>query len=286
MEFKGSLRGSEFVGSDNCISESTMKMRTFIHMNTSGDRELRTTKDGSHTVYSGQFDQHYHNPNGAVDESRQVFFEKSDILEKLKNGDDIRVLETGFGTGLNFLLLLDYAKKMGSDSRIVFESVEAFPLSVDESGSLNYEQFLDADIKSTEILTTVFKGLKAAANTYHFEKAELRLWLGSFESWQITSTGVDYFFHDPFSPEANPELWNPQTFEKLKSHASENAILATYCAASKARGAMAKAGWLVARAPGALGKREMTIASLQPAKLEGYKRINEEKLADRFYGDA
>ncbi len=43
---------------------------------------LVETRDGSHTVYSPQFDQHYHNPNGAVAESRYVFFKQNGLSEK------------------------------------------------------------------------------------------------------------------------------------------------------------------------------------------------------------
>jgi tRNA U34 5-methylaminomethyl-2-thiouridine-forming methyltransferase MnmC len=72
---------------------------------------------------------------------------------------------------------------------------------------------------------------------------------------------------------------------RLKKYSNPNAMLTTYCAASRARGAMAWAGWHVARAPGALGKREMTIASLNPDGLKEFKRVNEERLAKRYVRD-
>ena len=45
---------------------------------------------------------------------------------------------------------------------------------------------------------------------------------------------------------------------------------------------MAVAGWKLAKARGALGKREMTIASLSENNLTDFKRINEERLIERF----
>ena len=65
--------------------------------------ELKQTKDGSHTLYSHRFSQHYHNPNGAVAESRHNFFEVNGLSDALKNGHEIIILEVGFGTGLNLL---------------------------------------------------------------------------------------------------------------------------------------------------------------------------------------
>jgi tRNA U34 5-methylaminomethyl-2-thiouridine-forming methyltransferase MnmC len=80
----------------------------------------------------------------------------------------------------------------------------------------------------------------------------------------------------------NEELWTVETFEKLITYANKNAVLSTYCAASKARASMAVAGWKLAKAQGALGKREMTIASLSEEKILRFKRVNEERLVQRF----
>ena len=99
---------------------------------------------------------------------------------------------------------------------------------------------------------------------------------------QIVNHKIDFIFHDAFSPEANEELWTLDVFEKLASVSSSNAVLSTYCAASSARAAMAVAGWKIAKAPGALGKREMTVASLNGEKLEAFKRVNEKRLVERF----
>jgi hypothetical protein len=45
---------------------------------------------------------------------------------------------------------------------------------------------------------------------------------------------------------------------------------------------MAAGGWFVARAPGALGKREMTLAAPTEARLAGYSRVDEERLVRRL----
>jgi hypothetical protein len=45
---------------------------------------------------------------------------------------------------------------------------------------------------------------------------------------------------------------------------------------------MAWAGWFIARVPGTLGKREMTLASLNPDLLQPYRRVNEKRLAERY----
>ncbi len=249
------------------------------------DSEIRATKDGSSTVYSQRFQQHYHNPNGAVAESRHVFFDQFGVLEKMKSAKEIRILEVGFGTGLNFLLALSYLRELHPEAVLFFESVEAFPLKPEEVPQLGYQHQLENLPEAEEILTEVFCNLKPGMNSFQFGNAHLNIWQGTFDTWPISLENADAVFHDPFSPEANPELWTPEVFSKIAIKTAKNGVLTTYCAASKARAAMAKAEWLVARAQGALGKREMTVASRNPESLANFKRVNEQRLVQRFYDD-
>jgi tRNA U34 5-methylaminomethyl-2-thiouridine-forming methyltransferase MnmC len=244
--------------------------------------KLVTTRDGSHTVYSSQFDQHYHNPNGAVAESKHVFFEQSQLLDDIENSSSFTILEVGFGTGLNLLLLMDYALNANSKSTIDFYSVEGFPITPGTAESLNYSRHLNHP-ELTDHLTNIFSNLSDGMNTFSLTpNITLHLFKGMFDDFNPQNPGADYLFHDAFSPDVNPELWTGETFERLSNVSSEKAILTTYCAASKAQGAMAWAGWKVAKTQGALGKREMIIASRSEAPLSAFDRINEERFACRF----
>ena len=216
------------------------------------------TKDGSSTLYSKKYDQYYHNPNGSVSESKYLFFETPNVVQVLRENKLVTFFETGFGTGLNFLLLLDYYLSNECKSEVHFYSVEAFPVSANLKEGMN-----------------VIKPLDEVDITLH-------LFIGKFENFKAEKIQADFVFHDAFSPEVNEELWTVSTFEKLKSMAKSDAVLSTYCAASKARAAMAVAGWKLAKAKGALGKREMTLTSLSDEKLTEFKRLNEERLIERF----
>lgn len=242
------------------------------------------TKDGSSTLYSNTFNQYYHNPNGSVTESKQVFFETSNVPAALIGRERITIFETGFGTGLNFLLLLDYYLSSGCDSKVNFYSVEAFPITADKAKEFNfssYSEYRELD----PVLRNIFSSLKSGMNTIKPLKevdVTLHLFIGKFDEFKSKDIQADFFFHDAFSPEVNGELWSKETFEKLKKLGQKESVLTTYCAASKARAAMAVAGWKLAKARGALGKREMTIASLSGNNLAAFKRINEERLIMRF----
>ncbi|MDZ7716873.1 MAG: tRNA (5-methylaminomethyl-2-thiouridine)(34)-methyltransferase MnmD [Balneolaceae bacterium] len=243
---------------------------------------ITTTKDGSHTLYSHRFKQHYHNPNGAVAESVHNFFETNRLIEALSKEKQINILEVGFGTGLNLLLLLDYYQKLNSTASIQFHSVEAYPISGDHAAKFNFEAHIDhPELKQK--LVSIFDNLSKGDNEFQVhENITAHIFYGLFEDYNPDVIQADYIFHDAFSPDVNAELWSGETFKKLKSLSSDNVILTTYSAASKAKGAMAWAGWKVARTKGALGKREMTVAALSDERLKEYELINYEHLAKRY----
>lgn len=242
------------------------------------------SKDGSSTLYSKTFNQYYHNPNGAVAESRHVFFETPGIPEYLQKHQPLTILEVGFGTGLNFLLAADYYLRSGNEQSLHFYSVEAFPVKPETARQFNYATLLERP-EFTAILPEIFQTLSPGLNSFTPVEGlpiHLHLFYGPFRDLTLPDCKADYIFHDPFSPEVNEELWTEATFIKLLQFAHKEAVLSTYCAASKARGAMASAGWKAARAPGALGKREMTLASPHADKLRDFRLLNNDRLAERY----
>jgi tRNA U34 5-methylaminomethyl-2-thiouridine-forming methyltransferase MnmC len=271
--------------------------------------ETRPTRDGSTSLYSTQFRQFYHNHNGAETESRHVFFQPLNLLPDLVLGRPIAIFEMGFGTGLNLLLLLDYLRRLESKSTVHFISIEGYPASSDQLREQNHAKRLGLG-SIWEPFVHQWNTLLPGWNHHTFsipgrpltppltcsifygkasELSELPSRFGALsklESKINTPSGnsvkIDYLFHDPFSPEVNPECWTAEFFTKLRGWATENATLRTYSASVSARMAMAAAGWFIAKAPGALGKREMTLASPSPDPLSPYKRLNEKKLAERW----
>ncbi len=248
---------------------------------------IELCRDGSHTLYSETRGSYYHNPNGAVEESLYIYFERPGIIEALKENKPVSVMEIGFGTGLNLLLLANLAKKLESKSQISFTSVEAYPISPEEAGLLNYREFVVYPELFDEVLE-IFPSLHSGADAITLKKigsvnAQIhRCLFDDFDPGAHHHSPFTHVLHDPFDPEKNPELWTPAVFERLRLLSGDEAMLVTYGASTKARASMAVGGWLPARAPGALGKREMTVASLSEPKLNGLKRLNEIRLRDRW----
>ena len=99
-----------------------------------GGMHIVNTGDGSHTVTSRFSGEHYHSTHGAVGESLHVFLRHG--LDALGPRAQIRVLEMGFGTGLNALLTRLRARRL--EQLIDFVSVESRPLPQSIISQLNY----------------------------------------------------------------------------------------------------------------------------------------------------
>ncbi|MDX1618285.1 MAG: MnmC family methyltransferase, partial [Balneolaceae bacterium] len=179
---------------------------------------LEKTGDGSHTLYSNRFNQHYHNPNGAVGESLHVFFHKNGLLDRLTLEDStepLSILEVGFGSGLNLLLLLDEYLKCGATFPVTYCSIEAYPIGESIARTLNYGNYLvNRDL--ADRLVEIFREARPGMNRFELlPGVELLLFVGMFDAFDPGKFRADFIFHDPFSPEANPDLWSGEVFGKL-----------------------------------------------------------------------
>ncbi|MBK8498527.1 MAG: hypothetical protein IPL52_06835 [Flavobacteriales bacterium] len=81
------------------------------------------TADGSLTLHSEQWNEHYHSVHGAVQESTHVFIKAG--LESVGK-DHVDVLEVGLGTGLN--LLLTWVRCFEGKLTVDYTALEPHPL--------------------------------------------------------------------------------------------------------------------------------------------------------------
>lgn len=244
--------------------------------------QIKKTGDGSTTLISKQFNQPFHSLNGAVAESRYVYFKTSGLAENLYSGGDLSILEIGFGSGMNLVLLMDYLEKSQADVSVTFTTVEAYPIEPALVSEIDFGEELRY-LEYRSLLQRIFSTLSPGWNRHQITPdIKLNLFVGMFDEPDYPEDAeFDYILHDPFSPDSNPAGWTAELFKTIADHSISNAMLTTYSAATSARAAMAVAGWNIARAPGALGKREMTVGSLNPEKLSHLKRVNEKRLIER-----
>ena len=72
------------------------------------ERIIERTDDGSATLFVPELNEHYHSTKGARTESQHIFI---DMGLKASSATTPRILEIGFGTGLNAWLTLEEAER-------------------------------------------------------------------------------------------------------------------------------------------------------------------------------
>jgi tRNA U34 5-methylaminomethyl-2-thiouridine-forming methyltransferase MnmC len=217
------------------------------------NRKIQRTADGSHTLFIPEINEHYHSVNGAIQESRHVFIDAG--LRKLSK-DDIRILEIGFGTGLNTLLTLLEAEKMNK-SQVTYYAVELHPLPEELTDLLNYEKLICPERKG--LLATLHTA-PWNTPTVITDRFVLHKIKGDSNCCELPAS-IDLTYFDAFAPDKQPEMWTQKIFDALYGCMAEGSILTTYCAKGSVRRMMEKAGYSVERIPGPPGKREMIRAN-------------------------
>ena len=216
--------------------------------------QLKITADGSHTLVSDQFENEtYHSTNGAINESQIVFIETGLKYLVSKGYSTIKILEFGFGTGLNAFLSLIEAEK--SHIVIKYTSIEAFPISLDTASQLNYANQLNFPTKDFLKLHECSWGEEKKMNNYFF----LNKLHTDFVSFS-TEEKFDLIYYDAFSPATQPELWEKLMMQKVFDLLKKVGLVTTYCAKGAFKRTLKESGFEIESLPGPVGKREITRA--------------------------
>ncbi len=219
-------------------------------------RNIIKTSDGSTTIFLPEWQETYHSKHGAIQESYHVFIKNGFYycLEKRKL-NAIKLLEIGFGTGLN--CFISYLESEKLSIQIDYVGIEAYPLNDAEFKQLNYVDELKSNDKKK-----IFEKIHLATwnqKTNISSHFKLLKKLDKFEN--ITDENCyDLIYFDAFGAQVQPELWSETMFEKMYKAMKTNGILVTYAAKGSVRRAMQTAGFQVERLAGPPGKREMLRA--------------------------
>jgi len=213
---------------------------------------LIETQDGSHSLMSGAFGVSYHSRYGAIQESLHVFI-KAGLHWKALKSKQLRILEIGFGTGLNAYLTMLEAARLGLD--IYYETIEAYPISVEQAATLNYPQFLQPEESPTlfmELHRAPFGEKIVITRHFQLQKQQMQ-----FENIQHKDA-FDLVFFDAFAPDSQPESWEQPMLQKVYEALKKDGIMVTYCAKGYVKRNLKAVGFQVEALPGPPGKREMT----------------------------
>ncbi len=223
--------------------------------------EIKKTKDGSHTLYVPELDEHYHSAFGALQESMHVFIDAGLIFFDQKK--EINILEVGFGTGLNALLTAIESR----DQQIIYWGIEAFPLENEVIQKLNYPQLITKDGSNL-----IFDGIHRAewgkeikiTEAFSLTKHHLKI-----QNAELPENHFHLVYFDAFAPDVQPELWTGEVFKKMYTTLKPGGILVTYSSKGLVKQNLRAVGFSVKRLPGPSGKKHMLRAE-KVVNVNGY----------------
>ncbi len=224
--------------------------------------QLQHTADGFNTLFHSTYGQTYHSRHGARTEAMHVFLAGAGVVDRLIKRLPTKVLEVGFGTGLNFLLTAHQAASTSTPLQYV--ALEKEVLSHEMLAALNHGARCNARSLQDALLAWR-RSLPAVpppgSYTHAFsDMLSLDLIVGDATETSIPAHAYDAIYLDAFSPEGNPELWTPAFLSKLLAVMRPGGMLATYSAKGAVRRTLETLGFDVEKRPGPPGKREMIVA--------------------------
>ena len=232
------------------------------------------------TPASPRYGDVYFSREGGFGESEHVFIRGNDLVERFADGRARRVLETGFGTGRNFLATaLTFLETAPADACLDFVSLEKHPVARDDLPRLGRTQHElaaawlsdhprfggDALARLSDLREQVHRQWPDAIPGFHrrlLAGGRIRLtlvWGDARDQLPEIDATFDAFFLDGFAPARNPELWDEGLLRELGRRAAPGATAATYSAARRVVDALQAAGFATEKRPGFGRKRDMLI---------------------------
>ncbi|MGA9212503.1 tRNA (5-methylaminomethyl-2-thiouridine)(34)-methyltransferase MnmD [Kaistella sp.] len=219
-------------------------------------REVKTTSDGSKTLYINSLDESYHSQHGALQEAKHVFIDNG---LNLINNYDINILELGFGTGLNILVTINEFLKTDKNHIIHYFTTEKYPINENEIAELDY-----GSIFHNPKMLEIYRKIHAAnwnetieiLPQFFFTKFHCDF----FEIENLDLPNIDLVYFDCFGARVQPDLWEKPLFEMVANKMKAGSLLTTYSSKGSVRRILKELNFNVEKKAGPPGKREMINA--------------------------
>ncbi|WP_189474943.1 bifunctional tRNA (5-methylaminomethyl-2-thiouridine)(34)-methyltransferase MnmD/FAD-dependent 5-carboxymethylaminomethyl-2-thiouridine(34) oxidoreductase MnmC [Parahalioglobus pacificus] len=218
-----------------------------------------------------QYDDVYYQRGQGLDESLYTFLEGNRIAERLgASPEQFAIAETGFGTGLNFLLTWAAWRAIPQPRpRLHFVSIERHPLvHADAAKALSHWQALTP---LSEQLLSAWPPALRGQHRLSFEESAVTLdiWVEDASAALADMASfdrpwIDAWYLDGFAPAKNPDMWQPDLFRSVAALSRRGATVATFTAAGSVRRGLAEAGFNVEKVAGFGHKRDSLRAVLAP----------------------
>lgn len=223
--------------------------------------QFATLQWNNQQPYSLDFDDVYYSSDDGLAETEYVFIQHNQLTERFSKLQDTEftIIETGFGTGLNFLCATQHFLAFApTNAAFRFISIERYPLRADDLIKANQTWPMFGELATQ--LHAPYTKLKEGINTFHLcqNRIQLDLWIGDVsECLPQIQTTADAWFLDGFTPAKNCDMWSETLFAEIAKLSKSDTTFATFTSAGQVRRQLQAVGFNVNKAPGFGKKREM-----------------------------
>lgn len=226
------------------------------------------------------FDDIYHSMDSGIEHSMHTFIEGNNLFMRwgaLSESSVFSIGETGFGTGLNFLLTWSlWDKYAPSTASLHFISCEKHPLARHdlERALSNWPQlanYKEELLKQYPILTPGNHLLSFGEGRVKltlmlgdcYERFEQLLLCGdSIMEHRLRTSFIDAWYLDGFAPKKNEDMWSRRLIQVLGMLSGKGTTFATYTVAASVKSNLQACGFVLEKKKGFRSKRHMLTGYL------------------------
>ena len=215
--------------------------------------------------YSPEYDDIYYSKAGGREESEYIFLKQNNLPERWGQADQFIIAETGFGTGLNFILTLKaWAESANKNAKLHYIGIEKHPVSPDDISRMS--QLWPDLFDYFEELLSVYPLPLEGVHTRTILDGRVYVhfyFMDVVDALKNRQLAADAWYLDGFGPAKNHDLWSHQVFKLLAQNSKTGTTLSTYTCAGSVRRGLTESGFEVTKAKGHGNKREMITAVAQ-----------------------
>ncbi len=210
------------------------------------------------TPYSPRFGDRYRSELGGLAQSREVFLRGCGLPGAWAQQPQWRILETGFGLGLNFLVTWQAWQADPARPRLLhFVATEAFPASA--ADMLRAASAHPELMPLAQQLQAQCWGLLPGLHRLVFEEGRVLLSLCIGDTRAVLREQqfeADSVYLDGFSPAKNPDIWDVHTLKAVARCCRRGTRIASWTIARSVLDGLTQCGFVVRKTPGLPPKRD------------------------------
>lgn len=216
--------------------------------------------DGQGMPRSAAFDDKYFCKDCGYEEALYVVCQGNHLEERFTRLDPaipgvFTIIETGFGTGLDFCCAWQLWDACAPPSwSLHFISVELYPLGA--ADILRALALWPGLSPHKEELAAQYRPVPGGIGEFYFQQQRTRLTivfdqvvpaLTAIRDKGLAPFGADAWSMDGFAPSKNPDMWSDDVFQAMSALSREGTTLATFTVAGFVRRGLQSRGFVVER---------------------------------------